>query len=212
MHGARPQARRAGALERVALGERPGHDPGPRADPAHRPRRRRRRQAHRAARAPARRHGRLPPARHAGHPAARGVPLRRRVRPPAGLRLRVHVGVHDDDADRRLPRRRAPGGHVRHRAGDGRAGGEGRHRSARAAPAQLHPHGRVPVHGVERPRVRLRRPRRGGHRGRPARRLRRRPRAASRRRTSRARRSGSASACRRTSRCAASPRPGCSPR
>ena len=53
------------------------------------------------------RHGRLPPARHAGHPAARRLPLRRRVRPAAGLLVHLHVGVHDDDADRRLPRRRA---------------------------------------------------------------------------------------------------------
>ena len=56
-----------------------------------------------------------------GHPAARGVPLRRRVRPAGGLRLRVHIGVHDDDADRRLPRRRPSGGDVRHRADDGHA-------------------------------------------------------------------------------------------
>ena len=159
-----------------------------------------------------RRHGRLPAARHAGHPAARRVPVRRRVRPAAGLRLRVHVGVHDDDADRRLPRRRPPRGDVRHRAGDGRARRQDRRRPARAAPAQLHPDGRVPVHGVERARLRLRRPRRGGHRGR---RLvgyddaARPPGDAERRR---APRSASASACRRTSRCAASPRRGCSPR
>ena len=78
----------------------------------------------------------------------------------------------------------------------------GRHRSARAAPAQLHPDGLLPVHGVERARLRLRRPRPGRHRGRPARRLRRPagpPGDAERRR---ARRSGSASASRRTSRCA----------
>ena len=39
---------------------------------------------------PARRHGRLPPARDAGHPAARRVPLRRRLRPARGVRLRLH--------------------------------------------------------------------------------------------------------------------------
>ena len=75
-----------------------GHDPRPRPDPAHRARRRRRRQAHRDPGPPARRHGRLPAARHARHPAARRVPVRRRLRPAEGLRLRVHVGVHDDDA------------------------------------------------------------------------------------------------------------------
>ena len=75
------------------------------------------------------------------------------------------------------------------------------------------PQGRVPVHGVERARVRLRRPRR---RRRP------RPPSSSATTSVRARQadaerrrappSGSASACRRTSRCAASPRRACSPR
>ena len=64
----RPQARRAGALERVPRREHAGDDPGPRADPAHRARRRRRRQAHRVAGPTAVRHGRLPAARDPGHP------------------------------------------------------------------------------------------------------------------------------------------------
>ena len=152
----------------------------------------------------ARRHGRLPPARHAGHPAARRVPLRRRLRPAGGLRLRVHVGVHDDDADRRLPRRRSPRGHVRHRAGDGRA------RRARSASIRWSCAGAT----SSRPR-RSRTPRgaawsttratttRPPTQGRRARRLRRAARPSRRSRTSTAPRSASASACRRTSRCAA---------
>ena len=89
---------------------------------------------------------------------------------------------------------------------------EGRRRPARAAPAQLHRQGGLPVHGVERARLRLRRPRRRSDGGGPPRRLRRAAGPPEGRRTSRARPSGSASASRRTSRCAASPRRGCSPR
>ena len=165
-----------------------------------------------AARAPARRHGRLPPARHARHPAARRLPLRRRLRPARRLRLRVHVGVHHDDADRRLPRRRPSRGDVRHRAGDGRPRREDRRRPARAAPAQLHPHRVVPVHRVER-----------AGRTTPATTTPRRTRRSSWStttscapdsaiRTSTAPPSASASASRPTSRCAASPRRGCWPR
>ena len=162
---------------------------------------------------PDRRHGRLPPARHAGHPAARRVPVRRRVRPAAGVRLRVHVGVHDDDA--RPTPTAAPGGpeatYAIERAMDALAAKIGvdplelRRRNFIAKDA-------VPVHGVERARLRLRRPRRRRHQGRPPRRLRRAAGPPGRRRTSRARPSASASACRRTSRCAAWPRRGCSPR
>ena len=80
------------------------HRPGPRPDPGHRARRRRRRQDHRGAREAARRHGGVPAAGHARHPAARRVPLPRRLRHPAVL-VRVHGRVHEQDADRRVPRR-----------------------------------------------------------------------------------------------------------
>ena len=86
----------------------------------------------------ARRHGRVPAARHARHPAARRVPLPRRLRHP-DLLVRVHVGVHQQDADRRVPRRGPARGDVRDRARDGRAGRRGRHRSGRDPAAQLHP-------------------------------------------------------------------------
>ena len=97
------------------------HHPGPRPDPGHRAGRRRRRQGHRGPGAAAGRHGRLPAAGHARHPAARRLPLPRRLRRP-GLLVHVHGGVHEQDADRRLPRRRPARGHLRHRAGHGRAG------------------------------------------------------------------------------------------
>ena len=103
-----------------------------------------------------RRHGRVPPAGHARHPAARRVPLPRRLRHP-GLLVHVHVGVHQQDAHRRLPRRRPPRGHLRHRAGHGRAGSEGRRRARRDPPAQLHPHRGVPVQQRRRAGVRQRR-------------------------------------------------------
>ena len=91
-------------------------------------------------------------------------------------------------------------------------GRQARRRPARAAAAQLHPGGRVPVHGVERARLRLGRPRRRRHEGRRAGRLRRAPRPPDDARTPPRPPSGSASACRRTSRCAGWRRRGCSPR
>ena len=70
------QAEGAGPLRRGAHRERARHHPRPRPDPAHGAGRRRRRQGHRGAGRAARRHGGLPPAGHAGHPAARRLPLR----------------------------------------------------------------------------------------------------------------------------------------
>ena len=61
------------------------------------------------------RRGRLPPDRHAGHPDALGLALRRALR-HRGLRLRVHQRLHAHHADRRVPRRRAPRGDLRRRA------------------------------------------------------------------------------------------------
>ena len=51
----------------------------------------------------ARRHGRVPAAGHAGDPAARRVHLPRRLR-RARVLVRVHRRVHQQDADRRVPR------------------------------------------------------------------------------------------------------------
>ena len=83
-----------------------------------------------------------------GHPAARRVPLPRRLRRAPAYSFTLHVGVHQHDADRRLPRRRPARGHLRHRAGHGRAGRQGRRRPGRDPPAQLHPDRAVPVHRV----------------------------------------------------------------
>ena len=207
----RPAPGRAGPVDRGPHRERGGHHPGPGPDPAHRAGRRRRRQGHGGAGQAARRHGRLPPAGHAGHPAARGVPLPRRLRRP-GLLLRVHRRVHQPDAHRRLPGRRAARGHLRHRAGDGRAGPGGRRR-----PAEIRRRNYIPPDQF---------PYDVGRRARPSTRA-----TTSRRSTGRsswsatttsgpsssagatpATPSTSASASPPTSRCAASPRAGCWPR
>ena len=157
-----PAAPRAGAVGRGAHRERAGHHPGPRPDPGHRAGRRRRRPPHRRA-------GRADRATWAsylqlvtpGHPAARRLPLRRRLRPARGLLVPVQGRVHDDDAHRRLPGRRPARGHLRHRAGHGPPLPGVGHRPGRAAPAQLHQGRAVPVHRDDRPHLRLRRPRRG---------------------------------------------------
>ncbi len=161
----RLQASGAGALGRGAHRERAGHDPGPRPDPGHRAGGRRRRQAHRGAGRAHRRHGRLPAADHARHPPARGVPLRRRLRPARGVRLRVHRRVHHDDAHRRLPRRRPTRGHLCHRAGHGSPCRVTGHRPGRAAAPQLRQGRAVPVHRHDRSRLRLGRPRGGAGQG-----------------------------------------------
>ena len=51
--------------------------------------------------------GRIPAARHPGHPAARCVDVCGRVRDP-GLQLHLHRRLHEHDSDRRLPRRGRP--------------------------------------------------------------------------------------------------------
>ena len=212
VRGARPQARCPGALERGTLREHDGDDPRSRPGTEDRARRRCRRQAHRDPCPPARRHGRLPATRDAGHPVARRLPLRRGVRPAQGLRLLVHLGVHDDDAHRRLPRRRTPRGDVRDRAGDGLPGRQDRAstRSSCGGATSSPPTSirtRPTAGWCTTPATTTARP------PRP-------PRCSAttscgpgrRRRTSRARPSASASASRRTSRCAGWRRRGCWPR
>ena len=104
------QARPAGQVDRVAQRELPGHHPRPRPDPGHRDRGEEGRHAARPEGRAARRHGRLPAARHAGRADPR----------------RVHVPGHLQDAEPTAspapasspPRRRptptaAPGGRRR---------------------------------------------------------------------------------------------------
>ena len=130
-----------------------------------------------------------------GHPAARRLPVRRRVRPAEGVRLLVHrrcsPTMTPTDAYRGAGRPEAT--YAIERAMDSLAA-EDRRRPARAAPAQLHPQGPVPVRGVHRARLRLRRPRRGGHHRRRHDRLRRRARPPGRTERRRAPPSGSGSA------------------
>ena len=100
------------------------------------------------------RDGRLPAARHAGHPAARRLDLRGPVRDPE-LRRHVHRRLHEHDADRRVPRCRPPRGDLRARADDGPAGQGAGHRPDRAATEELHR--RVPCNAGLGPHDRRRR-------------------------------------------------------
>ena len=88
------------------LGERRRDDPRPRLRHRDRARGDEGREDHGRAGERARVDGRVPAARHAGDPAARRLDLRRAVRDPA-LQRHVHRRVHEHDADRRVPRRRA---------------------------------------------------------------------------------------------------------
>ena len=72
-------------------------------------------------------------------------------------------GAHQQDLDRRLPRRRPARGDVRHRAADGRARRRGRRRPAGDPREELDQARGVPVHHRGRPGVRLRQLR-GRHR------------------------------------------------
>ena len=170
---------------------------------------RRRRPHHCGPRAAPRRHGRVPPARHARYPAARRVHLSRRVR-RARVLVRVHRCVHEQDAHRRVPRCRAARGDVRDRAGRRRARPRDGHRPRRDPSAQLHPAGQVPVRDVCRVccttagTTNPRSPARSRWSGTTT------CGASKRHAVSAATRTTWASASRRTSRCAGSPRAGCS--
>ena len=93
---------------------------------------------------------------------ARRVHVQRDLQVP-GLPVQLPDGAHQQDLDRRLPRRRAPGGDVRHRAADGRARRRGRRRPARDPREELDQARGVPVHHGGRAGVRLRQLR-GRHR------------------------------------------------
>ena len=100
----RPQAGTAGQVDRVP--QRRQHDRAPRPRPvaAGQDRGRQRRQAPRPGRRPARRHGCLPYAAHAGHPAARRFHVPRHLQ-DGRLLVQVHGDLYHQDAHRRLPGR-----------------------------------------------------------------------------------------------------------
>ena len=146
-----------------------------------------------------------------GHPDPRRVHVQRHLQVPV-VPLHVHQRLHQQDAHRRLPRRRAAGGDVRHRTDDGRT-----RRRAGMDPLELraaeldHPRG-VPVRHRRRPDLRLRQLR-GRHRaGAGVVRLRRAAARAGRAPRARATRYSSASASPRSPRCAVWRRRGCSAR
>ena len=115
----------------------------------------------------------------------------------------VPDGAHQQDLDRRLPRRRPARGDVRHRADDGRARRRGRRRPARDPREELDQARGVPVHDGGRAGVRLRQLRGRDRPGQGDVRVRRAARRAEAAPRVRATRSSSASASRRSPRCAA---------
>jgi len=92
--------------------------------------------------------------------------------------LPLYRHIHDQDADRRLPRRRPPRGHLRHRAHDGRTGQRAGYRATRAAGPELDQARGVPVHHHRRTDLRLRQLRSGHGQGQGIVRLRPAPRGA----------------------------------
>ena len=90
-------------------------------------------------------HGRLPRLGHAGRTDSRCVHVQRDLQ-VHGLPFRLHGRLHHDAVDRRLPRCRTAGGHVRDRADHGRARRRARHGPDGAAPEELDHPRRVPVH------------------------------------------------------------------
>ena len=148
------QAGQAGQVDRDPLGVAALGPPRPRPDPGHHDRSQAGRHRSRPGRRPARRHGCLPAPGDVGHPDPRRVHVQLDLQVP-GLPVRLHERVHLQDPHRRLPRRRPAGGHVRHRADHGRAGGRAGPRAAGAARAELDQARGVPVHHGVRAGVRL---------------------------------------------------------
>ena len=111
-------------------------------------------------------------------------------------------GAHQQDLDRRLPRRRPARGDLRHRADDGRARRRGRRRPAGDPRAELDQARGVPVHHGVRAGLRLRQLRGRDREGQGDVRLRRPGRAEQKQRRETRTRSSSASASRRSPRCA----------
>ena len=107
-----------------------------------------------------------PGAPHRAHPELRRVPAvpdavdrapdglhgARRLRHPAG-RHHLPRGLHEHDADRRVPRCRASRGDAHDRADDGSARRRARHRPGRDPAPQLHQG--VPLHDCDGPQLRL---------------------------------------------------------
>ena len=77
----------------------------------------------------------------------------------------AHRGLHQQDADRRLPRRRPARSHLLRRARDGHAGARAEDGPGRGEAEELHPGGPVPVPDPHGRRVRLGRLREGARPG-----------------------------------------------
>ena len=108
-------ARHPGQVDRGSLRSVRRHDPRPRHPLLHRPRREARRHGARHEDASHRRHRRLQHAAHGGDPDADDADGERDLRHPGDSRD-ADRGLHQQDADRRLSRRRPSRGHLLRRA------------------------------------------------------------------------------------------------
>ena len=111
-------------------------------------------------------------ARRRRRPGPRCVDVQLDLQVP-GVPLQRHERTHQQDLGRRLPWRRPPGGHVRHRAAHGRARRRGRGRPPRDPREELDHARGVPLHHRGRDDVRLGQLRGGDGAGQGALRLRR---------------------------------------
>ena len=151
----------AGQVHRDPQREPAERPPRPRPVAEADPRRDQGRHGHRLQGRPARRPRGVRRDRRRRRAGARRVHVQRDLQVPR-LPVRLPDRAHQQDLDRRLPRRRPAGGDVRHRADDGRARRRGRRRPARDPREELDQARGVPVHHGGRADLRLRQLR-GGH-------------------------------------------------
>ena len=154
----------AGQVDRGSLGGLRRHDARPRHPRLRRSRGQARRHGARPEAAADRRHRRLQHAAHGGHPDADDDDGERDLQHP-GDPHDAHRGLHQQDADRCLSRRRPSGGDLLRRARDGHAGARAEDGSGRAAPQELHPAGPVSVRDADGRGLRLGRLREGARPG-----------------------------------------------
>ena len=152
--------RHPGEVGRGSLGSVRRDDARPRHPRLRRPRREARRHRARPEAAADRRHRRLQHAPHRRHPDADDDDGERDLQHP-GDSHDAHRSLHQQDADRRVSRRRPSRSDLLRRARDGHARARTEDGSGRAAPEELHPAESVSVRDADGRGLRLRRLREG---------------------------------------------------
>ena len=153
-------ARHPGEVDRGSLGSVRGHDARPRHPRLRGPRGEARRHGARPEAAAHRRHRRLQHAAHGRHPDADDDDGERHLQHP-GDSHDAHRGLHQQDADRRVSRRRPSRGDLLRRARDGHARARAEDGSGRAPAQELHPAEPVSVRDADGRGLRLGRLREG---------------------------------------------------